>query len=241
MLSFRMKLSEAEAANPNKNVVIDRFHDRLRSLEMHARAEIEQLFNFSRIERKEHEFIKPIYEKDLFAEETWQFLGQPRWVLIMLGTLAGGALGGAVDIKTAGFSGFLATPIGMLLGAASAAGATAGEPEAKIKGANLAGRTVAIGPHKDPNFPWVILDRALLHFRALLARTHAVRDAMNVEGKEKIGLVQGMESADMLTLGKIMGKIKKSDNPEKYRDQLVQALKPIVWELARKLSALPKN
>jgi len=128
----------------------------------------------------------------------------------------------------------------MLLGAVSAAGATAGEPEAKIKGTNLAGRVVAIGPHRDPNFSWVILDRALLHFRALLARTHAVRDAMHVAGKEKIGLVQGLESANMFSIGKIMGKIKKSETPEKYHDQLVSALKPVVWELARKLSALPK-
>ena len=241
MLSFRMKLSESEAADPNKNVVIDRFHDHLRALEINARAEIEQLFNFSRIERKENEFSKPIYEKDLFAEETWQFLGQPRWVLITLGTLAGGALGGAVDIKTAGFSGFLATPIGMLLGAASALGATAGEPEAKIKGANLAGRVVAIGPHKDPNFSWVILDRALLHFRALLTRTHAVREAMLVDGKEKIGLVHGLESANMLAIGKVMGKIKKSDSPEKYRDQLIAALKPVIWELAKKNGSLHKS
>ena len=241
MLTFRMKLSEAEAASPNKNAVIDRFHDCLRTIETNARSEIEQLFNFSRIERNEHEFTKPIYEKDLFAEETWQFLGQPRWVLITLGTLAGGALGGAVDINTAGFSGFLATPIGMLLGAVSAATATAGEPEAKIKGTNLAGRVVAIGPHKDPNFSWVILDRALLHFRALLARTHAVRAAMQVVGKEKIGLVHGLESANLLALGKIMGKIKKSESPEKYHDFAVTALKPVIWELARKFSALPKS
>jgi hypothetical protein len=129
----------------------------------------------------------------------------------------------------------------MLLGAASAAGATAGEPEAKIKGANLAGRVVAIGPHKDPNFSWVILDRALLHFRALLIRTHAVREVMQVNGKEKIGLVHGLESVNMLAIGKVMGKIKKTETPEKYRDQLVAALKPVIWELARKLSSLPKS
>lgn len=239
-LTFRMKISEVEALSPNKNNVIDRFHDRLRELETNARSELEQLFHFSRMERQEGEFSKPIYEQDLFAEDTWQFLGQPRWVLITLGTIAGGAVGGAVDVKTAGTTGFLATPIGMLLGAASAAGATVGQPETRIKGARVSGRVVTIGPHKDPNFSWVILDRALLHFIALVRRTHAVRETLRVEGKNKAGIVQGLESTRTLSIGKAMAKVRRSEVPGRHHEVLAAALKPVVWDLARQFSAAPK-
>lgn len=239
LLTFKISVSDEDAAEPNKSKMIDEFYDKLRLIENEGRATLEQVFRFSSLIRTEGGFEKPIFEKDLFAKETWEFLGQPKWVLISLGALAGGVVGGAVDAKSAGLTGFVAAPVGAIIGAAGVAGAVFNQPEAKILGVQVAGKVRTIGPHLDPNFPWIVLDRALLHFKALTSRTHALRDSLAVPDASKAGLVRGFSPTLIARLKRVFQKMQKGDFTGRSRDHLVQMLKPVIHTIAVSSGVLP--
>src|SRR2546430_1504159 len=97
--------------------------------------------------------------------------------VVAASTLAGAAVGGAVDAFVGGASVMAGTAIGGAVGGATAlfglgrrfasvrtvgAGGIAGWFVAARRYWE-GGRRFRIGPHAQPNFPWVLLDRALLH------------------------------------------------------------------------------
>ncbi len=47
------------------------------------------------------------------------------------------------------------------------------------------GRFMAMGPVASPRYAWVLLDRALVHFRAVRDRSHARRDALELDSAVK--------------------------------------------------------
>ena len=86
------------------------------------------------------------------------------------------------------------------------------------------GRRYRIGPHAQPNFPWVVLDRALLHYDAVVHRTHARRGVIAAEGG-RAGLVGGFAREERRELEGLFGRIRKSgDPPRELRDALERTL-----------------
>ncbi len=124
---------------------------------------------------------------DLTTEETWRRWGLNRWQLIAAGAVAGGAAGAAFDLGVGVHSLGAGTVIGAL-GGGTAAFLKGGKlPELKIKlGGGLSwksgdGETLVVGPPKNPNFPWVLLDSMLVRYRSILHRAHGRRDAGPLE------------------------------------------------------------
>ena len=54
-----------------------------------------------------------------------------------------------------------------------------------IPGQPLGGHELEIGPVSDPNLPWVLLTRALLHLKLVAERNHARRDQLILEATER--------------------------------------------------------
>lgn len=136
---------------------------------------------------------------DLATEETWRRWGLNRWQLVAAGATAGGAAGGVIDFGVGGHSFMLGTVIGAI-GGGTAAFLKGGKlPELKIKlGGGLKwnagdGETLVVGPPKNPNFPWVLLDSMLVRYRSILARAHGRRDPASLdEGGD--GFARGFSS-----------------------------------------------
>jgi len=127
---------------------------------------------------------------DLFDEETWQAFGLNKNQLAVAGAVAGAASGAAVDLATGGHTVGLGTIVGMIAGAAGAIlkGKDLADLKMNIPGTgpfgnqvNAGGVVVKAGPPKNPNFPWVLLDRAFFHFEQIITRTHGRRDAFVVD------------------------------------------------------------
>ena len=160
--------------------------DRLPSLEERYRQSLR------RMERQAHERIRRIYRhrvfqvripeqsvlgEDLFTSRTWQVLGLKRHQLASAGLLLGGGLGAKLDLMAAGLA----------FGAFTTAGALAGAAAVWLKGERLAqvrivrqriGRTlITVGPNSNPQFPFILIDRALLYFGHVAAQAHVVRQA----------------------------------------------------------------
>ena len=149
----------------------------------------------------EHNRVKPAHAIDqiidagLFSEETWRLFGLNERQLIFAGAIGGAAAGVLFDLATAGHSIGLPTVLGAAGGAVGSflMGKRRPELKAKLPGTfplapgrhvQLGGRTIAVGPCRAINFPWILLDRAIGVVCYLINRAHARRDEATLGAAE---------------------------------------------------------
>ncbi|MDC0088370.1 GTPase/DUF3482 domain-containing protein, partial [Akkermansiaceae bacterium] len=160
-----------------------------------------------------HHLIKIDWEElgfediDLEAEETWSKWGLSRSQLALAGGAAGAAAGVAVDIGSGGLSHGAGTLLGIIGGAAAAFFKGEDLPDLKVDitgGVKLQsgeGRKLELGPPKNENFPWILLDRTLVTYREIQNRAHGRRDAENLKSSGE-SIVKNLTGDDRRTLGK---------------------------------------
>lgn len=212
-----------------------RFHDALRKREAKARAEIEQLYAHRVVTWRTADLDRPALRDDLFAEEVWRVLGLTPGQLVAAGAVGGAAVGGTIDAFVGGAS-FLA---GTVIGAATGGGAalwSVGRRFARAhpvgpgvaglwRGAQRywsGGRTYRIGPHRGPAFPWVLLDRALVHYRSVATLTHARREAVELPAASGDGVVSTLGAGERTALERIFRALRRQSGevPRRLRDEL---------------------
>jgi hypothetical protein len=211
--SFVLKetIPRDDAIEPHGDALQRRFHDALRRLEGEARGAVEELYLHSKLVRDETELEAPTWGMDLFARESFKMLGLRPGQLVVASTAAGATIGGGLDAAVGGAS----FGTGLLLGAL-----TGGMGAAYYSVQNLASvrtmwtgfrgdRVLAIGPHKNPNFPWVVLDRALLHWSTVSARAHARRDPITLDSKDRQGIVSLLSDDLRKSLTRVFTSIRK--------------------------------
>jgi hypothetical protein len=216
------------------------FHDALRRREERARRRIEALYGHGSPVLEETALAAPVLEQDLFAEETWRVLGLSPGQIVAASALAGATAGGAIDAAVGGAS-FLA---GTVLGGALGGGAAmygVGRRFARVRPAGPAGipsllldarrfvsgdRRFRIGPHAGPNFPWVVLDRALLHYAAVVRRTHARRGPAALPDGARSGVVSDLDGVERRELEATFRRLRRGapDVPRTVRDALERAV-----------------
>jgi GTPase Era involved in 16S rRNA processing len=240
---------EDEAALEAERDRLERgFHDHLRSREEKARRRIEGLYRHSEVRFEGAALERPVFQQDLFAEETWKLLGLSPAELVAAGTLAGAAVGGALDLMVGGASVMAGTAIGGAVGGATAL-VGLGRRFARLRPVGpggLAGWMIAarryweggrrfrIGPHAQPNFPWVLLDRALLHYDGVARRTHARRGTIAVaNGDGRAGIVADFARAERRELEEVFRRIRRSagDPRRQLRDDLERAVARILMRI----------
>ena len=221
------------------------FHDALRRREQKARANVEAIYLHRSGRFDETELERPVFQKDLFAEETWNVLGLSPGQIVAASALAGAAAGGVVDAAVGGASMLL----GAVLGGTVAGGAAAyglgrrmvrARPQQWLRGlpGRLAGprpgavptRRFRIGPHAQPNFAWVLLDRALLHYDAVTRRTHARRGAIPAAESGRAGIVTEFGRREREQLEAIFRALRRApeDPPRDACAELERAIQRIV-------------
>ena len=228
------------------------FHDHLRKREEQSRRRIEALYAHGEVRFETPALERPVFERDLFAEETWKMLGLNPAELVAASALAGAAVGGAIDAAVGGASLLAGTAIGGAIGGATAL-VGLGRRFAQVRqvgSGGIAGWLVAarryweggrrfrIGPHAQPNFPWVLLDRALLHYDSVVRRTHARRGTIAVsEGESRAGVVGELARAERRNLEDQFRRIRRSaaDPPRELRD----ALEWSVGRILQRIDPLP--
>jgi hypothetical protein len=162
-----------------------------------------------------HHLVKVDWEElgidalDLEAEETWSKWGLSRSQLTLAGGAAGAAAGVAVDASTGFLSHGVATIVGALGAGAMAFFKGNSLPDLKVDvlgGVKLKGgegRRLELGPPKNENFPWILLDRLLSAYGQIQARAHGRRDEQTItSGRDDAGYVKAMSSEQRRLLGK---------------------------------------
>lgn len=177
-------LSPAEQAAAEQ-----RFLDALRELEERSRRHVEQVYRHHRLTTQASALERPVFSRDLFSKKVWSSLGLSAGQLITAYSVAGATAGGTLDAMVGGASFFAGTVLGAALGGATALwqlGARAFSVSAESLGERLdkAGgelQRYRVGPHQHPNFPFVLLDRALLHHQAIRYRAHALNASAELD------------------------------------------------------------
>jgi hypothetical protein len=198
------------------------YRDVQRKHEAAARDRIEAIYRHPGLDRQDPEV--ELLGADLFSETTWRVFGLSRAQLVRYGVVGGAVAGGAIDLAVGGLSFLAGTAIGAAAG--GALGWLAGTQIASVwsGGSSLAkvlfphdtGRFLAMGPVTSPRYAWLLLDRALVHFRAVRDRSHARRDPLGAPGA---GIV--------------------ADLPRALRDPLDRALRRLLADLKSRGAAAP--
>ncbi len=227
------------------------FHDALRRREGEARRRVEALYGHTSSAFQEEALARPVLNEDLFAAHTWQLLGLSPAQLVAASAVAGATAGGVIDVAVGGAS-FLA---GTVLGGAIGGGAAlwgVGRRFARARPVGPAGlpsllldvrrfvsgdRRFRVGPHAQPNFPWVVLDRALLHYGAVVRRTHARRGKLPLPDAARSGVVATLGAGERRELDELFRKLRRAapDVPRPERD----ALERRVARILERLDPLP--
>ena len=95
-------------------------------------------------------------------------------------------------------------------------------------------KIIRIGPHKNPNFPWILLDRALLHFKSIRDLAHSRRDKISlaINGSEQ-RIASNLDHDIRKSLNRIFVSIRKRQSSDMGRNQseLERILIEVIAEL----------
>jgi len=125
---------------------------------------------------------------DLFSERSFVVFGLSTKQLAMTGAATGAVAGGVIDVAAGGASLLLGAGLGALLGGMGAVFGANRLAKVQVLGAPMGGMQLQVGPITNPNFPWVMLGRALLHHRLVAERNHARREALVVDASSGVHL-----------------------------------------------------
>jgi hypothetical protein len=152
------------------------WQDALRARERAARRAVEEIYGHRALERDERPVA--LFEQDLFSVDQWFLWGLNRRQLVASGAAGGAAVGGVIDAAAHGASLLAGALIGAAIGGAGAWWSSSRLARVRVFALPLGGQLLRCGPAASPNFPYVVLGRALHHHARIAGRAHAVRSPL---------------------------------------------------------------
>ncbi|MEM6553638.1 MAG: DUF3482 domain-containing protein [Planctomycetota bacterium] len=192
---------------------------KLRKAERRCHAAVEEAYDHPGLDREEADLSPDTTQAiglDLFSQEAWLLFGLKPKHLILAGMAGGAATGGIVDAHLLGQSLLAGTLLGGAAGAAAgwwSAGKVAKLPMTTQR--LLGGGTeLRCGPITQPNFPFVLLNRALLHHAAVANRTHAMRGSLVIHTDADAGQLNSLNDDQRKQAATLFKTLRKDNTPE---------------------------
>jgi len=170
-----------ESENHVREQLIATYRTKAAKEEQHCHHAIKRLFKHHIFDHRIQ--AGEIIEADLFSEETWSALGLTRKQLTWASAMAGAAIGAAADFALAQIS------FGIFMAAGAAAGGLSGfagtRPLSRLEinigpfSGELGGRRITVGPMKNQQLVFILIDRAILYTQLAANRAHALRSNNN--------------------------------------------------------------
>ncbi len=159
--------------------------------------------------------LKSLINEDLFDQSTWQLLGLNSTQMIVAATGVGGLSGAGLGAWLSPLTGGTSVGVGALVGATAAGlAAYAGGGSMvniKIKGIKLGGHQMTVGPNKNTQFYFILVDRMLIYYSYMVKRAHGKRNEANVkiQNGEKQGFTSQWNKDDQQKCQKFLSQTTK--------------------------------
>ncbi len=219
--SISLQVGTDEAALKQK--LHEEYEQFLRSLEGKCQGQMRALYkhNIFNLSLPPQSILK----EDLFSEKTWDFLGLSSSQLVMAGALSGAAVGAGVDVAAAGLSFGIFSTLGGIVGAAT----TALKGKEFLSGTRLLGmrldaQQLQVGPVKNIQLLFVLLDRQLLFYSHIINWAHGRRDYEREKGAgdrknflERTGFTAGWSKEDRRICEVFFRTLGKPEQPDEKK------------------------
>lgn len=169
----------------------DKLRETIRRKENASRRVVQEIFHHEGLHAREA--TSTYLSEDVFSERSFRMFGLSTGQLAMTGAASGALAGGVVDVALGGASLLLGAGIGAAIGAFGALAGADRLAKVEILGQSLGGFELRVGPVTDPNLPWVILGRALLHVRLVAERNHALREELVIDAASDAHLTDSID------------------------------------------------
>jgi GTPase Era involved in 16S rRNA processing len=164
------------------------------AMERACHQQIRRCFKHRRFDYELPEYS--VARRDLFDRHTWRTLGLSPLRLAMTAALGGGLAGAALDTAAAGLTFGIFTAVGGALGAGSAWLGGERLARQKVVGLRLGGYRMTIGPARNIQLLFVLLDRALIYYAHMVNWAHGRRGYGEIPRGGKVGFV--FQQAELL-------------------------------------------
>jgi Domain of unknown function (DUF3482)/50S ribosome-binding GTPase len=167
--------------------------DEVRRRERVARRGVEEIFRHPGLGTRETETA--YLAEDVFSAQSFNLFGLSTGQLALTGAASGAVVGSVVDVALGGASLLLGAGIGAAVGAFGTLAGAGRIAKVEVLGLPLGGYELIVGPITDPNLPWVLLGRALLHAKLVAERNHARREELVVDAQAGAHLANAIDAA----------------------------------------------
>jgi hypothetical protein len=181
--------SDQQTAQSQARAKLD---DEIRRRERVARRSVLEIFRHPGLEA--HESAASYLGADVFSTQSFNVFGLSTGQLALTGAASGAVVGSVVDVALGGASLLLGAGIGAAVGAFGTLASAGRLAKVEVLGLPLGGYELTVGPITDPNLPWVLLGRALLHAKLLAERNHARREALVVDAQAGAHLADAIDA-----------------------------------------------
>jgi hypothetical protein len=223
---LRKRFSPVADSDKERAALTRKLLDRIRRREDTARNQIQAFYRHADLQRDTSD--SPL-GADLFSTEAWEVFGLSSTQLAAAGAVSGAVAGGSVDAILGGASLLLGAGVGALLGGATVFFGSDQLAKTKVLGLPLGGKEMVVGPVKDPNFPWVVLGRALLHQQVVSERNHARREALILEAEAEQRVTEALPTELRRNLSKIIARTRDGDGLDRHeREKLERYIEPLL-------------
>ena len=188
----------------------DNYRRQLRRMEEKARREIEAIYGFDELDREEVDM--KLLETDLLSRESWLMFGLKRRDLIAVSATGGAIAGGVVDSALLGASFLVGSVVGGVIGGAVGYFSSDKLADMKLLHQPMGGVRLRFGPSRNVQFPFVLLNRAMLHHAVVAARTHAQRGVLMVaDGSNPASDIGRLPPGSTRELVRIFDRLRRSE------------------------------
>ncbi|MCH6254945.1 GTPase/DUF3482 domain-containing protein [Puniceicoccaceae bacterium K14] len=177
--------NESQSASSQKKLK-ESYREGLIKLEKRAWADMKNLYRHHKLSIDFDQ--QSILNEDLFSEKTWQAMGLTQSQLAIAASTIGAGIGLSVDAALSGLSFGVFTAAGALFGGGAALLKGQELSKMKVNHVPLGGLKLTIGPNRNEQFPFILLDRALLFHRVASNWAHAKQEnTLEIDSNKKKG------------------------------------------------------
>lgn len=193
-----LPLRDPDADRETEERARSALRDEVRRRERAARRAVQEIYRHGDLEARESATTS--LGDDVFSTRSFNIFGLSIAQLALTGAASGALVGGVVDVALGGASVLLGAGVGAAIGAFGTVAGAGRLAKLRVLGQPLGGYELVMGPVTEPNLPWVLLGRALLHAKLVAERNHARREALALDAQAGAHLANAIDPARRRTL-----------------------------------------